>query len=540
MEGKGKAAFDIHSKCIGTSVDQVDVVDAMMRDLVAEPDAEKAKRWLAVAVKVDRLSNASAELIIEVGFAQDKENLKQYVDAAIKSKIPALTLLKYTPRLIAENAIEIDQWKQILQDQPLSFESNLVKWIGEGIAKLQFGGEIPESVFKYAPSRTEAVSVSFSTWIELASIDQWNKDRVREATKLRREILFQYRAYLPEILSNTELLIAYSRELCRAGFGLEAWYWLNIQTDLTKEQRDYRELSEVRLLAALQYGDLDLVAKLRREIDSKGGLSERLAVHLMWNDLFSDRLAEGKQMMGRLSPSDPELKTHLALAQTYVLLKEKGKDEATAYATSREEESFRMDGNLIPLSVILSHLVDGDEPSLSLVAKLVGFSPDWEDVSILLINKLQPEISKAKDPGIAGFGKALRTKLASFPGSSYLNKVALEPGSVLEDFAGEYSFKLAPQYGGQVGINSLKFKVDSQGVVTGTVDKWEIRGSVDVFGTFSVKLIVNGKEATAICAKLPRHKSLVAAGEVNWKKAIQFLFIDNSLLLARFDATFQP
>ena len=540
LKGKGKDAFDTHLKCLDSTISQSEIVDAMIRDLVAEPDSERLSKWLAVAVKTEGLSHLASYSLIEFGFAQDKANLKQYVAAAIRSRIPVLTLLKLTPRLIAENAIEPDQLKPLLQDQPLSFESNLVKWIGENLAKSQFGGEIPESVFKYAPSRVEAVSVSFKTWIELASLDQWNKDRVKEATRLRREILFQYRPYLPEILSSTELLTAYSRELCRVGFGLEAWYWLNVQSSLSAEQTASRDLTEVRLLAALQYGDTSLLTKLKQDVEAKGGLSDELAVHLMWNYFFTDQLSSAKAIMGGLRDTDPKLKTNLALAQTYVLLKEKGKEAAISYAQSRSEEDFTMIGNLTPLSVVMTHMVEGGEPNLAVVAKLLGFSPDWEDISILLIKKLQPEIAKAKDPGIAGFGKALRTKLAGFPGSSYLNEVALEPDSKLEDFAGEYAFKLAPQYGGQVGINSLKFNVDSNGAVIGTVDKWEIRGTVDQYGTFSAKLIVNGKEATAISAKLPRHKSLATDGEVSWKKAIQFLFIDNSLLLARFDATFQP
>lgn len=540
LKGKGKEAFDNHLKCLDSAISQSDIVDAMIRDLMAEPDSKRLSTWLALAVKTEGLSHHASFSLIEFGFAQDKANLTQYVAAAIRSRIPVLTLLKLTPRLIAEKAIEPEQLRPLLQDQPLSFESNLVKWIGENLAKSQFGGEIPEAVFKYAPSRTDAISVSFKAWIELASIDEWNKDRVKEATKLKREILFQYRPYLPEILADTDLLTSYAREMCRVGFGLEAWYWLNVQSSLSAEQKASRELTEIRLQAALQYGDANLVANLKREIESKGGLSDNLSVHLMWHYLLSDQLDSAKAMMGRIDVSDPELKTHYALAKTYVLLKEKGQEAAKAYALSRGEEKFTMSGNLIPLSVLLSYLVDGGEPDLSVVAKLLGFTADWEDISILLLAKLQPGIATAKDPGIAGFGKALRTKLASYPGSSYLNEIALEPDSKLEDFAGEYTFKLAPQYGGQIGLNSLKFKIDTNGIVTGTVDKWEIRGSVTKFGTFSANLIVNGKEATAISAKLPRRQSLVNDGEVSWKKAIQFLFIDNSLLLARFDASFQP
>ncbi|MDH4389237.1 MAG: caspase family protein [Fimbriimonas sp.] len=540
LDGKGQEAFDHHLKCLDSKLTRSDVIDAMIRDLLAEPDTGRLGTWLSLAVKTEGLSHLASYSMIEFGFAQDKANLKQYVDAAIRSRIPVLTLLKLTPRLIAEKAIEPDQMMQLLQDQPLSFESNLIKWIGENLSKSQFGGEIPESVFKYASSRVDAVSVSFSTWIELASIDLWNKDRTQEATKLRREILFQFRPYLPEILSNTDLLIAYSRELCRAGFGLEAWYWLNVQLSLNAEQKASRDLTEIRLLSALQYGDLDLVAKLKQEIETKGGLSDDLAVHLVWNYLFSDQLAPAKLIMGSLKETDPKLKTHLAMAQTYVLLKEKGKEAAASYAKSRSDEEFTMSGNLTPLSVVMTYLVEGGEPDLLVIAKILGFSPDWEDISILLIKKLQPEIAKVQDQGIAGFGKALRTKLAGFPGSNYLNEVDLEPDSKVEDFAGEYAFKLAPQYGGQVGIDILKFKVDANGIVTGTVDKWDIRGTVTKYGTFSAKLIVNGKEATAISAKLPWHKSLATDGEVSWKKAIKFLFIDNSLLLARFDATFQP
>jgi tetratricopeptide (TPR) repeat protein len=540
LQGKGNEAFDVHLKCMGASIDQSDLVDAMVRDLLAEPNVERLTTWLALALKTEGLSHLSSYSMIEFGHLQDRANLKLYVEAAIRNKIPLLTLLKLTPRLIDAKAINPEQLGQYLQDQPFSFEANLFKWISGNLAKREFGGEIPESVFKYAPSRTEAIAISFETWIELASIDQWNQDRETEATKLKREILFQYRPYLPEIHADPSLLTSYARELCRVGFGLEAWYWLNVQTKLSAQQVASRELTEIRLLSALQYGDMNLVRQLDAAISKKGGLSDETAVHLMWNYFFSDQLPAAKAVMSRLNPTEPKLKTHLALAQAYVLFKEKGKKEAVEYAFSRSGENFKLIGNLIPLSVLITHIIEGGEPDLGVVAKLIGFTPEWEDISILLLRKLQPEIAKAKDAGIAGFGKALRTKLAGFPGSRYLWEVSLEDDATILDYTGDYTFALATQYGGQVEINNLKFKVNSKGVVTGKVDKWEIQGTVDQYGTFSAHLIVNGKEATAISAKLPKYKSLTSDGEVKWTKAIKFLFIDNSLLLARFDATFQP
>ncbi len=534
LEGKSAEAYRLLRPLVDSKLDRAEVVNAMIYCL----DESRLSDWMSVAKGTKGLGAFQKEYLLLAALKTDRQNLRSYVTFVLDEGISPIALLKMTPQLLYEKAITMSEITKVSKGSDLSFEHRMAQWFISCITRDKYGDQIPEEVFQYGASRTQTLAAAFDLWMTFASIEKWKPDEYKDAWEKKKEILSSFRPHLEEIASDTKLLAKYLEALCEAGFSADAYYWSEFTLKLTPNQESDPDLTAARLLVSLNMGDLQKVAKLRAQLGENISRHPLLGVHLIWDDILREKWESARATRNLLESPRSDIEDHLILIEVALKYHETGREAAMALAEQHQGTGLKDDSNQRSLARIVEYLLKPDEPSLGLIGALPGMPRNWDHIATLAIQKFQPELMGSQDKGISAFAKILRTRLCGYPASLILSDTLLSPETSLAEYAGNYGFDLESEYNWQPGIKRIDFVIDPEGNVKGTIDKWELTGTVDRYGNLDLRMIVGGKPSSAVMAKIPSIKVMQSDAEVKWTRCVRFAVLENRPLLAHFLAKF--
>jgi hypothetical protein len=430
-------------------------------------------------------------------------------------------------------------WLKKHEDHP---GASKTLWAMEIIGTRNPDKALPKNVLASYPSDSAAYEAGYDALEKLLqSADSEKVLAAGEALELKRLIAFSFRNRLSMVEANPDLSYRLALLLNEIDLPVTAWVYIaNEAVEKMVAGFDSARYLEERYLACLNMGDDAGAEAVWERLVEKGDVSNRAWLTRLANFVLREDFESATPIFKRLGDvSDSEIAEPLIFLRVWQTFKQKGRDVAMKEALKFESRPFQKTAMNELLSLALGYELIGQGPSLKLFAQLAGGGSRVLWLRQLVYNSVSAKLISEKSETDKALALALQTSVMNYPGTFWGQGRDLPEIMSLSDFEGSYSYALEKDTGIITNISRITFQIDAKGVVTGKMMNFEIVGTVDRRGNFNADVIVNGKKATRIFARLPSLKLLKATNPtMKWDSMVRFNMVQRNLLIAYYKSKF--